>query len=53
MLQRKDGAEGVRWFFPDCVPVSYALSPLHALIGAAVTETLELQFGGFELFRRQ
>lgn len=53
VLQRNNGSEGVRWFFPDCVPVSYALSPLNALAGAAVIESLELQVGGFELFRRQ
>lgn len=53
VLQRSNGSEGVRWFFPDCVPVSYALSPLNAMAGAAVIETLELQVGGFELFRRQ
>lgn len=53
VLQKDDGSEGVRWFFPDSVPVSYALSPLNALAGAAVIETLELQVGGFELFRRQ
>jgi len=53
VLHKDDGSEGVRWFFPDSVPVSYALSPLNALAGAAVIESLELQVGGFELFRRE
>lgn len=53
VLQKDDGSEGVRWFFPDSVPVSYALSPLNALSAAPVIESLELQVGGFELFRRE
>jgi len=53
VLRKDDGSEGLRWFFPDSVPVSYALSPLNALAGAAVIESLELQVGGFELFGRE
>jgi hypothetical protein len=53
VLQNASGAEGVRWFFPDSVPLNYSLSPLNALVGAAVIESLELQVGGFELYRRQ
>ncbi len=53
VLQNSDGAEGARWLFPDSVPLSYSLSPLNALVGAAVIESLELHVGGFELYRRQ
>lgn len=53
VLHGDDGSEGVRWFFPDSIPVSYALSPLNALAGAAVIESLELQVGGFELSGRE
>ena len=53
VLQNDDGSEGVRWNFPDSIPVGYALSPLNALEGAAVIETLELKVGGFELCRRE
>lgn len=53
VVQKSNGAEGVRWFFPDSVPVSYSLSPLNALVGATVIESLELRVGGFELFRRE
>jgi len=53
VLQDASGAEGMRWLFPDSVPLNYSLSPLSALVGAAVIESLELQVGGFELYRRQ
>jgi phage tail-like protein len=53
VLQNSSGAEGMRWLFPDSVPLNYSLSPLNALVGAAVIESLELQVGGFELYRRQ
>ncbi|HQR55882.1 MAG TPA: phage tail protein [Burkholderiaceae bacterium] len=53
VLQNADGAEGMRWLFPDSVPLNYSLSPLNALVGAAVIESLELQVGGFEVYRRQ
>ena len=39
----------MRWLFPDSVPLNYSLSPLNALVGAAVIESLELQVGGFDL----
>jgi T4-like virus tail tube protein gp19 len=51
VLQNADGAEGMRWLFPDSVPVNYSLSPLNALVGAAVIESLELSVGGFEVDR--
>ncbi len=53
IVLRPDGTEGVRWFFRDSVPVSYALSPLNALAGATLIESLELRVGNFELFRRE
>jgi hypothetical protein len=53
VLQNANGAEGMRWLFPDSVPLNYSLSPLNALVGAAVIESLELQVGGFDLYRRQ
>ena len=53
VLMKPSGAEAVRWFFRDCVPVGYALSPLNALVGATVIESLELRVGDFELYRRQ
>lgn len=48
-----DGREAVRWLFRDSVPVAYSLSPLNALAGAPLFESLEVQPGGFELFERQ
>lgn len=53
VLQNADGSEGMRWLFPDSVPLNYSLSPLNALVGAAVIESLELQVGGFELYQRE
>jgi hypothetical protein len=53
IVMRLDGSEGVRWFFPDAVPVAYALSPLNALVGATVIESLELRVGDFQLGRRE
>ena len=53
VLQDSSGAEGMRWLFPDSVPLNYSLSPLNALISAAVIESLELQVGGFELYRQE
>ena len=50
---RLDGSDGVRWLFRDAVPVGYALSPLNALVGATVIESLELRVGDFELVRRE
>ena len=53
VLQNAGGAEAMRWLYPDSVPLNYSLSPLNALVGAAVIESLELQVGGFELYRRE
>ncbi len=53
ILLRPSGSEGLRWFFRDCRPTSYALSPLNALVGEPVIESLQLQVASFELFRRQ
>jgi len=53
VLQKANGAEAVRWLFPDSVPLAYSLSPLNALVGAVMLESLELRVGGFELYRRQ
>ena len=53
VLLRPNGSEGLRWFFRDCRPTSYSISPLNALVGAPVIESLELRVASFELFRRQ
>ncbi|HQR20640.1 MAG TPA: phage tail protein [Burkholderiaceae bacterium] len=53
VLLKPDGAEAVRWLFPDCVPVGYAVTPLSAILGSTVIETLELKVGDFQLFRRE
>jgi phage tail-like protein len=53
VLMKPSGAEAVRWLFRDCVPVGYALTPLNALLGSIVIESLELRVGDFELYRRQ
>ena len=53
ILLRPKGSEGLRWFFRDCRPTSYSLSPLNALVGEPVIESLQLQVASFELFRRQ
>lgn len=45
------GTDALRWNFTGCVPIGYALSPLNALAGAAMIESLELRVGGFELER--
>ncbi|HTT13246.1 MAG TPA: phage tail protein [Burkholderiaceae bacterium] len=44
-----DGAVALRWVFAGAVPVSYSLSPLNALAGAALIESLELQVSDFQL----
>lgn len=46
-----NGADALRWVFPDSVPLSYTLSPLNALLGEALIESLELRVGDFELYR--
>ncbi len=43
------GNDALRWSFPACVPAGYSLSPLNALAGAAVIESLELQVGDFRI----
>ena len=53
VVRSADGQEAVRWLFRDSVPVAYSLSPLNALAGAPLLESLEIQPGGFELFERQ
>ena len=50
VVMRADGSDGVRWLFPESVPVGYALSPLNALLGSILIESLELRIGNFELF---
>ncbi|HUL63351.1 MAG TPA: phage tail protein [Burkholderiaceae bacterium] len=61
-LQRRDvqvilldsnGAPARRWIFAASVPLSYSLSPLNALAGAAVIESLELRVGDFDLYQPQ
>jgi hypothetical protein len=37
VLQKANGAEAVRWLFPDSVPLAYSLSPLNALVGAVMS----------------
>jgi phage tail-like protein len=39
-------ADVARWTFFKTVPIAYAVSPLHALGGEALSETLELSVGG-------
>jgi hypothetical protein len=53
ILLDSNGAVALRWIFPDAVPVSYSLSPLNALVGAAVIESLELQVGDFQLYQTE
>jgi len=50
-LELLDGANQprIRWFFPDCVPQAYAVSPLSALRETVVLESLELAVGDFVL----
>ena len=43
------GAPVIRWFFPDCIPQAYSVSPLSALREAVVLESLELAVGDFVL----
>jgi len=53
IVRDDSGAEGLRWLFPDTVPVAYSVSPLHALFGAPLLESLELKVGGFQLYERE
>jgi hypothetical protein len=43
------GEPRIRWFFPDCIPQAYSVSPLSALREAVVLESLELAVGDFVL----
>ena len=47
-LRDRFQTDAVRWTFLAAEPTAYSLSPLHALVGAPVIETLELSVGGFE-----
>ena len=51
IVLRADGSDGVRWLFPESIPVGYALSPLNALTSSVVVESLELRIGNFEAFQ--
>jgi hypothetical protein len=53
VLLKPSGAEAVRWLFTECVPIGYSLSPLNALLGSTVIESLELQVADFQLHRRR
>ena len=53
VLRSAGGPLGVRWFFRDAVPAAYEVSPLNALLGAPLIETLEVKVGGFELYERE
>jgi T4-like virus tail tube protein gp19 len=50
MLLDVNGGIALRWIFPRSVPLSYSVSPLNAMVGAAVVESLELRIGDFELY---
>jgi len=50
-LLDSNGVATLRWVFPDSVPLSYSLSPLNALLGETLIESLELQVGDFVLHR--
>jgi phage tail-like protein len=43
------GADARSWSYAAAVPVAYAVSPLHALVGAVVIESLELRVTGLAL----
>lgn len=49
ILMDSNGLDALRWIYPDCTPQSYSLSPLNALVGQAVIESLELRVGGFDV----
>ena len=48
-----NGIDALRWVYPDSAPLSYSLSPLNALIGQAVIESLELRVGDFDVYRAE
>jgi len=43
------GADVQRWTFSRTLPAAYAVSPLNAVQGETLMETLELSVGGFRL----
>jgi hypothetical protein len=53
ILLDSNGMPGRVWIFAGSTPVSYSLSPLNALVGAAVIESLELRVGDFDLYQPQ
>jgi phage tail-like protein len=52
-VESAGGRASVEWAFRDCVPIAYSVSPLHALLGEPLLESLELRVGGFELIRHE
>ncbi|HTO43275.1 MAG TPA: phage tail protein [Burkholderiales bacterium] len=53
ILLDASGIDALRWVYPDSTPLSYSLSPLNALVGQAMIESLELRVGGFAAYRRE
>jgi len=51
ILLDSNGIDALRWVYPDATPLSYSLSPLNALVGQAVIESLELRVGNFDVYR--
>ena len=49
VLMDRLGADVQRWTFSRTVPAAYAVSPLNAIQGETLMETLELSVGGFSL----
>jgi len=53
VLLDSTGVPARQWNYSKTVPLSYSLSPLNALVGAAVIESLELRVGDFDLYQPQ
>jgi len=53
ILLDSNGVDALRWVYPDSMPLSYSLSPLNALVGEALIESLELRVGEFDLYRAE
>jgi phage tail-like protein len=53
ILLDSSGADALRWVYSDAFPLSYSLSPLNALAGEALIESLELQAGDFGAYRAE
>jgi hypothetical protein len=53
VLLDSNGTPAREWIYSRTVPLSYSLSPLNALVGAAVIESLELRVGDFDLYQPQ